>query len=257
MEGALNPLKFLKMLMSIFWDEVEESVPIERRLAFDRQERAEHWNRMKGKATDIGEIAELAVQQLAEAKVAEENLEDAVRDALEEAKQAQGRGDARGEEDARGRAAVLAEDLAETRAWIAELDEDVEGALQNQKEAIALVVRQSEELKRLAHKDMMLVSRIRRSEMRSQMLELQEALLQSVPDDRSNLRQRAEDQADRLAARTEARSKVVAALWENQRRDELAQRVQISRQGREIFDQLAAEAGYATKALPEGGTASS
>lgn len=241
---------FFRMLVSMFFDFAEESVPLERRLAYDRQEKSGKLRQMMDKATDVGQAAEMMVQSLAEARITATNVHSETKAHVQAAKGAASRGDKITEENENAAAAALADDMAEAENEIAELEKLVDEALKDKKDARDMVLNQARELERLARQDARLVASIRVSEMRGQALELREAMLQLIPEDRDNIRQRAASQAQKASARATARTEIVDALWEQKRRGTLARNVVSSARGRSILAEIQKEVGYST-AIPE------
>lgn len=236
--------RFFRMLASIFFDFAEESVPLERRLAYDRQEKAGKLKGMMDRATDVGEAAEMMVQALAGARITATNVRDEVRAHLSAAKAAANRGDKTTEQNEQAAAANLADDLAEAENEIAELEQLVNETLKDKKDARDMVLNQARELERLARQDARLIARVRVSEMRGQALQLREAMLQLVPEDRDDIRQRAREKAQKAQARVAARTELVDALWQQKQRGIISRSAATSSRGRDILAQISEEVGY-------------
>ncbi len=242
---------FFRMLTSMFFDFAEESVPLERRLAYDRQEKASKLRGMMDKATDVGQTAEMMVQSLAEARITAANIRSEVKAHVQAAKSAASRGDKVTEENENAAAAALADDMAEAENEIAELEQLVNETLRDKKDARDMVLGQARELERLARQDARLVARVRISEMRGQALELREAMLQLIPEDRDNFRQRAQQGAQKSQARVKARTELIDALWDQKRRGTLARSAVSSARGRNILAEIQEEVGYSTTSPAE------
>lgn len=242
--------RLLRLFFSIFVEGIEESVPLERRLAYDRQERSAKLRQMMDKATDVGEAAEMMVQGLAETRIIVANIQDQVRAHLQAAKAAQVRGDSATEEDQRASAAALADDLAEAHHEVSELEQMVGEAMRDREESKQMVLRQARELERLSRRDSRLVARVRMTEMKAESLQLREALLELVPEDADNFRQRALEGVRRREVRAKARSEIVDALWQQKRRGQIALDMQTTARGAQILRQLEKEVGYEPASQP-------
>lgn len=238
--------RFFRMLASMFFDFAEDSVPLERRLAYDRQEKSGKLSLMMDKATDVGQAAEMMVQSLAEARITATNLRSEITAHVQAAKNAATRGDTISVENENAAAAALADDLAEAETEIAGLEQVVNETLKDKKDARDMVLNQARDLERLARQDTRLVARVRISEMRGEALQLREAMLQLIPEDRDNIRQRAQQNAQKTQARVTARTELVDALWEQKRRGTLARSAVSSARGRDILAQIQEEVGYTT-----------
>lgn len=236
--------RFFKMLASMFFDFAEESVPLERRLAYDRQEKRIKFGQMMDKATDVGEAAELMVQSLAEARITANNVRSEIKAHLQAARSSASREDKTTEENENAAAAALADDLAEAENEIADLEQLVNETLRDKKDARDMVLGQARELEKLARQDTRLVARVRISEMRGQALQLREAMLQLVPEGRDDFRQRAQQQAQKASARVAARTELVDALWKQKRRGMISRSATTSDRGRVILAQIQEEVGY-------------
>lgn len=242
--------RFFSMLASFFIEGLEDSVPLERRLAYDRQEKAGKFRKMMDAATDVGEAAVYMVEALAGARIVKANVRDETLGYLKAAKAAQARGDKASEEDALAAAAALADDLGEAEAEVAEMELMVEEGLRDKEDAKRMLLRQARELEKLARKDARLVARVRISEMKAQSLELREAMLNLVPEEADNMRARAIEMAKKQTARVTARSEIVKALWEQKERGEIARDMQTTARGAQILRKLQSEVDYAPASVP-------
>lgn len=232
-----------RMFFSFFLEGAEDSVPLERRLAYDRMKRAENLKKQMDAAEDVGAAAEMMVQQLAEARIVAANLRQETKAHLEAAAAASRRGDAVTQQREMARATALSEELAAAEDDIAMLESLVEEALSDKREAIDMVLDQSKQLEKLARGDSRLVARARMTEMRKQQLELREEMMDLVPSDQSNVRARISEQVTKDEARYKARRDVVDAMWDQKRRAS-TERVAQTAKGAAILDQLKAEVGY-------------
>lgn len=244
--------EFFKRIFSYFIDLGEDKEPVERRLAYDRAQKSQKVKQMLDKATDVGEVAEMMVQSLAEARIVAANVRDQVKAHLLAAKTARIRGDKKTEENEQAAAASLADDQAEAEEEVKELEQTVSESLKDKEDAKQMVLSQARELEKLARKDARLVSSIRMSEMRTQVTALREAILQLIPEDKDNIRTKIVSQAKRQEARAKARTELVDALWEQKRKGVVDQRTQVSARGAEIMQRIGTEIGYTpTTAMPE------
>lgn len=235
---------FIRMIISWFFDIAEESVPLERRLAYDRQERATAIKKMMDSATDVGQVAELMVQDLAEARIVAANLREETKGHLQAAKAAASRSDQITEETERASAIALSNDLAEAETDLREMEADASEALSDKKEALQMVLLQARELEGLAHSDARRVSKVRLIQMKDQRLQLRETMLQLVPGDREDIRGRVMVKVKQREARVKSRADIVNALWEQKRRGVIAQASQVTARGNQILQQLQEEMGY-------------
>jgi len=234
--------EFFRMLFSGFVDSAEDSVPVERRLAYDRLKRAENLKKQMGAAEDVGAAAEMMVQQLAEARIVAANLRQETKAHLQASVSASHRGDTVTQQQEEIRAAALAEELAVAEAEVAGLEQLVEEALADKKEAIVMVLDQSKELEKLARSDSRLVARTRMTDMRRQQLELREQMMDLVPGDQGNMRARVQEKAAQDEARFRARKDVVDAMWQQKSRARV-DRVPTTAAGAAKLDELKAEMG--------------
>ena len=236
-------LNLIKMFFSGFVDSAESSVPLERRLAYDRVTRAENVKKQMGAAEDVGAAAEMMVQQLAEARILAANVRQEAKAHLTAAQAAGQRGDAVTQEQEMARASLLAEELAAAEGEVAGLEHLVEEALSDKKEAIAMVLEQSKQLEALSRNDARLVARARMTSMRREQLELRERMMDLVPGDQSNMRARIDEQVKKDEAKFRARRDVVDALWDQKKRSGTAQALQTSAAGAAKLAELKAELG--------------
>jgi hypothetical protein len=234
----------LRMFFSVFLEGAEESVPLERRLAYDRAKRAENLKKQMGAAEDVGAAAELMVQQLAEARIVAANLRQEAKGHLEAAAAAAARNDVTTQQQEEARATELAEELAEADADVTMLEELVEDALSDKKEAITMVLDQSRELEKLARGDSRLVARARMTEMRREQLELREQMMGLVPGDQSDVRARLQENLEKDEARYRARRDVVDAMWDQ--KTHAPPRTATTAAGAATLEQLKREVGYPT-----------
>jgi hypothetical protein len=214
---------FFRMLFSGFVDSAEDSVPVERRLAYDRLKRAENLKKQMGAAEDVGVAAEMMVQQLAEARIVAANLRQEAKFHLQASAAAAQRGDLVTQQAEEAAAQDLAEELAQAEGEVAGLEQLVEEALSDKKEAIVMVLDQSKELEKLARSDSRVVAKTYMNQMRRQQLELREQMLDLVPGDQSNMRARIQENVSKDEAHFRARKDLIDAMWQQKSRTRAAQ----------------------------------
>jgi len=241
---------FFRMLFSGFVDTAENSVPLERRLAYDRVKRAENLKKQMGAAEDVGAAAEMMVQQLAEARIMAANVRHEAKSHLKAAVSAAKRGDTVTQQQEEGRATALADELAASEEEVTLLENLVEEALHDKRESIDMVLDQAKELEKLSRGDSRLVARARMTGMRRQQLELREQMMDLVPGDQSNVRARMQEQIGKDEAKFRARRDVVDAMWEQKRRTTTDRSQSTTAAGAAALAQLKAEVGYPEEAEP-------
>ncbi|HEX5505441.1 MAG TPA: hypothetical protein VFW96_22680 [Thermomicrobiales bacterium] len=231
-------------VFGIFFRRVEDAVPLEERLRYDRERKSKGLKSQMNRAADIGALANEAVAELAEMRSEVAGLREEAKEHIALAQQAKQRGDADEEEHQMSLAAAKSDELSQAQAELAQLEKDVNDALANKEAAKQMVFDQADQLQKLARSDSRLVRQVQMTQMREQSLELTEQMAQVVPEDRDNLREQVKQSTDRRAARYEARKELVDGLMERQQRTQRASRAQISAQGRNILAELQAEVGY-------------
>jgi hypothetical protein len=239
---------FFRMVFGGFVESAEESVPLERRLAYDRVKRAENLKKQMGAAEDVGAAAEMMVQQLAEARIVAANLRQQTKAHLQKAQAAAARGDTVAQQEEEAAAASLANELAEAESEVRDLEGLVEDALSDKKEAIAMVIDQSRQLEKLARGDARLVARARMTSMRRQQLELREQMMELVPEDQSNARARIQTKISQDEARYRARKDVVDAMWDAKQGSVKARESETTAAGAAKLDEIMKEVGYTSVA---------
>jgi hypothetical protein len=241
---------FFRMIFSIFLEGAEDSVPLERRLAYDRLKRAENLKKQMGAAEDVGAAAEMMVQQLAEARIVAANLRQEAKAHLQAASAAAARGDVVTQQQEEARATALAEELAVAEDEVLTLELMVEEALYDKQEAIDMVLDQSKQLEKLARGDSRLVARARMTEMRRQQLELREQMMELVPGDQTNMRARIQESVDKDEARFRARRDVVDAMWKQKQTVSSRQALTTTAAGAAVLEELKNEVGYSSAPPP-------
>jgi len=235
--------RFFKMIASLFVEDLEDSVPLERRLAYDRGERGEGLKKMISGASDVGEIAEILVQDLATARIELANIRAQAMHHIDNAKKAAAAGNTTTENSEYSLAAALADEMADAELDLQELEQMVEESLKDKQEAKEMVLHQAKELEKLARGDRRLVATARMSKMRTQRAALKQAMGELIPGDQDDLRTRAKDQVRRANARSKAHAEIVDALWDQKHAGKINRAVTSAR-GREILAGLENEAGY-------------
>ncbi len=236
---------FFRMIFSIFLEGAEDSVPLERRLAYDRLKRAENLKKQMGAAEDVGAAAEMMVQQLAEARIVAANLRQEAKAHLQAASASASRGDSVTAEKEEARATALAEELAVADEEVQTLEQMVEEALSDKQESIDMVLGQAKELEKLARGDARLVARARMTQMRRQQLELREQMMELVPGDQTNVRARIQEKVTSEEARYRARRDVVDAMWKQKRSARTRAALTTTAAGAAKLEELKREVGYA------------
>jgi hypothetical protein len=238
-------------IFGIFVTRAESAVPLEERLKYDRQRKAQGLKGQMDRAANIGALANEAVAELAEMRSEVSGLREEAKEHVRLAQLAAARGDTDEEEKQMILAGQRSDELAQAQAELAQLEKDVNDALANKEAAKQMVFDQAEQLQRLARNDSRLVRQVQMTQMREQSLALTEEMAQVVPEDRDNLREQVRQATDRRTARYEARKELVEGLMERQQRSQRASRAQISAQGRNVLAELQAEVGYTpTSATP-------
>ena len=232
-----------RMFFGMFVTSAEDSVPLERRLAYDRVKRAENLKGQMGAAEDVGAAAEMMVQQLAEARIVAANLRQETKAHIEAAQAASHRGDSVTQGQEENRAASLAEELSMAEVEVADLERLVEEALVDKGEAISMVLDQSKELEKLSRGDSRVVARARMTQMRKQQLELRERMMDLVPGDQGNIRARVQEKVKADEAKFRARRDVVDALWK-QKRSGGDRALSTTAAGAKVLEDLKREVGY-------------
>ncbi len=245
---------FFRMILGAFLESAEDSVPLERRLAYDRLKRAENLRKQMKNAEDVGAAAELMVQQLAEARIVAANLRQEAKAHLQAAASAAARGDATTQGQEESRASALAEELASAEEDVRALEQLVQESLADKQSAIDMVLEQARELEKLARGDARLVARARMSEMRRQQLELREQMMELVPGDQSNVRARIRERVVQDEARYRARKDVVDAMWKQKAGAARARAGATTAAGAAVLEQLKQEVGYAPAAAEQAAT---
>ena len=237
-------------IFGIFVTRAENAVPLEERLKYDRQRKAEGLKGQMDRAANIGALANEAVAELAEMRSEVSALREEAKEHVRLAQIAAARGDADEEERQMIMAGQRSDELAQAQAELAQLEKDVNDALANKEAAKQMVFDQADQLQRLARNDSRLVRQVQMTQMREQSLALTEEMAQVVPEDRDNLREQVRQATDRRTARYEARKELVDGLLERQQRAQRASRAQITAKGRNVLAELQAEVGYTPTSAP-------
>jgi len=235
-------------IFGIFVSRAEDAVPLEERLKYDRQKKAGTLKQQMDRAANIGALANEAVVELAEMRSEVTALREEAKEHVRLAQIAAARGDTDGEEREMSLAAQRSDELAKAQAELAQLESDVNDALQNKEAAKQMVFDQADQLQHLARNDSRLVRQVQMTQMREQSLALTEEMAQVVPQDQDNLREQVRQSATRRTARYDARKELVEGMMERQQHGQRASRAQISSQGRNVLAELQAEVGYTPSA---------
>lgn len=244
---------FFEMITDWVWDNAEESIPLERRLAQARKKRKEMLTGGVHDAAKMGEYAQSISQQRAELLVAMTNTMDDIKAAKQDALAAQKAGDANSEAGYNADAMKLANEAAQIQSEITELDAEVELAYRDFKDARMMIVELSRDIATEARGDMRLVAKVARTDLKVRMLQLKENMLglTTATDPAVGMRQRALEKAESKERYINARAEVVADLWEDHRGSRLAENRRVTREGAEILAKVEKELGYtAPVALP-------
>ena len=124
--------QWLDMLVGVFVERTDDRFSVERRLQYDRQQRAEQLKRQRTLAVDVGAYAVELAQDLGEAVVEVEDLRSQARDARRPGQRGQGQRGRTTEEEELARASQLAEELAEAEAHLAQLNAEKDVGPQGQ-----------------------------------------------------------------------------------------------------------------------------
>jgi hypothetical protein len=241
--------QWLDMLVGVFVERTDDRFSVERRLQYDRQQRAEQLKRQRTLAVDIGAYAVELAQDLGEAVVDVEDLRSQARDHVARANAAKARGDSKTEEEELARASQLAEELAEAEAHLAQLNQEKDSALKDKEEAYAIIEDGIAQLRAQAREDSRLARRAGMAELRERSLEMREKLAQMIPEDRDNTREQIEQKLQKRESKLEARRELTDRLLSRERDERVAARQQISAKGRANLSELFAEVGYTPTAL--------
>ena len=236
--------QWIGMLTGIFVEKTDDRFSVERRLAYDRQQRAQQLKAQRNVAVDVGAYAMELAQELGEAVVEVEDLRSQAKEHVARANAAKAKGDARTEEEELARASKLAEELAEAEAHLAQLQSEKESALKDKEEAYTLIEEGIESLRAQAREDARLGRRAGMAELRERSLEMREKLAQMIPEDRDNTRQQIDEKLDKREARLEARRELTDRILSQERDQRVKAAQQISAKGRANLSELFAEVGY-------------
>ena len=241
--------QWLDMLVGVFVERTDDRFSVERRLQYDRQQRAEQLKRQRTLAVDIGAYAVELAQDLGEAVVDVEDLRSQAREHVARANAAKARGDGKTEEEELARASQLAEELAEAEAHLAQLNREKDSALKDKEEAYAIIEDGIAQLRAQAREDSRLARRAGMAELRERSLEMREKLAQMIPEDRDNTREQIEQKLQKRESKLEARRELTDRLLSRERDERVTARQQISAKGRSNLSELFAEVGYTPTAV--------
>src|SRR5688500_6764610 len=236
--------QWIGMLTGIFVEKTDDRFSVERRLAYDRQQRAEQLKSQRNVAVDVGAYAVELAQELGQAVVEVEDLRSQAKEHVARANAAKARGDAQVEEEELARASKLAEELAEAEAHLAQLQSEKESALKDKEEAYNLIEEGIESLRAQAREDARPGRRAGRAELRERSPEMRGKLGEMSPEDRDNMRQEIDQKLDKREARLEARRELTDRILSQERDQRVKAAQQISAKGRANLSELFAEVGY-------------
>jgi hypothetical protein len=241
--------QWLGMLTGIFVERTDDRFSVERRLAYDRQQRAEDLKRQRMMAVDIGAYAVELAQDLGEAVVEVEDLRAQAKDHVARANAAKARGDTQTEDQELARASQLAEELAEAEAHLAQLQAEKESALKDKEEAYSIIEDGIAQLRAQAREDARLARRTGMATLRERSLEMREKLAQMIPEDRDNMRTDIEAKLNKREAKLEARRELTDRVLARERQQRVDAQQKISAKGRANLSELFAEVGYTPTAV--------
>jgi hypothetical protein len=236
--------QWIGMLTGIFVEKTDDRFSVERRLAYDRQQRAEQLKAQRNLAVDVGAYAMELAQELGEAVVEVEDLRSQAKEHVARANAAKARGDASAEEEELARASKLADELAEAEDHLAQLQSEKEAALSDKEEAYTIIEEGIESLRAQAREDARLSRRTGMAELRERSLEMREKLANMIPEDKDNTRAEIEAKLNKRDARLEARRELTDRVLSRQRDQRLQASTQITAKGRANLSELFAEVGY-------------
>src|SRR5262249_44011777 len=164
--------QWLSMLTGIFVERTDDRFSVERRLQYDRQQRAEQLKRQRTLAVDIGAYAAELTPDLGGAVVEGEDLRSQARDHVARANAAKARGDETTENEELARASQLAEELAEAETHLNQLNAEKDAALKDKEEAYAIIEDGINQLRAQAREDARLARRTGMAELRERSLQM-------------------------------------------------------------------------------------
>jgi hypothetical protein len=236
--------QWIGMLTGIFVEKTDDRFSVERRLAYDRQQRAQQLKQQRNLAVDVGAYAVELAQELGEAVIEVEDLRSQAKERVARANAAKARGDANTEEEELARASKLAEELAEAEDHLAQLQQEKEAALKDKEEAYVIIEDGIANLRAQAREDARLARRTGMDELRERSLAMREKLAQMIPEDRDNMRQEIEVKLNKREARLEARRELTDRVLARERDARMRAAQDISAKGRANLSELFAEVGY-------------
>jgi hypothetical protein len=236
--------QWVSMLTGIFVEKTDDRFSVERRLQYDRQQRAEELKRQRLLAVDVGAYAVELAQELGEAVVEVEDLRSQAKDHVARANAAKARGDAHTEEEELASASRLADELAEAEDHLAQLQREKEAALKDKEEAYTIIEDGIEQLRAQAREDARLGRRAGMAELRERSLEMREKLAQMIPEDRDDMRDQIAQKLNKREAKLEARRELTDRVLSRQQDQRRRAAQEISAKGRANLNELFAEVGY-------------
>ncbi len=248
--------QILAMLSGLLVDHAEEAIPLERRLAYAREERKKQLRASVDDGAKMGQYAGMITQQRAEMLIMLQNTKDDATAALQDAQQAQRAGNSEQEALHRADATRLAEEVVRIQSEIDSLDKDISEAGEAYEQAKTMILEMSRELQAQARGDMSLVARVARTDMREKFLQLREDMLglTTTKDSAQGLRQRAIEADDKKGHYVDSRSDILNGLWQQYRGSRIADSRRASQAAVSVLDGLQQQIGYTPSAqLPAAG----
>lgn len=200
---------FVEFLKSLVIENVEDRVPLERRLAANRTVQAKKLRAMADSATTVGEMA----NELSDSLGSEKAILATLLEKAKKLRQAMGSAEAAAKDKEYSR---LCGEIAESRKDIADLEAMVNESFVDKQQAIDMINEQSDNFARLARQDASLVRRDKMVGLREQQQAMRENILRVFPEDQSDVRQRAAKKLDKRENRLNARKAVIDAMWDHQ-----------------------------------------
>lgn len=204
-----NSRTIVQLLKDMIWLPIEDSIPLERRLAANRTVQGNKLRQMADSATSVGEMA----NEMSDSLGAEKAVLATLLDKAKKLRQTLGTAEAAAQNKEFVR---LCSEIAESRANIAELKDMVRDSFSDKEEAITLINEQSDNFARLARQDAGLIRRDKMVGLREQQQQMKENILHVFPEDQSDMRARAVAKLDKREHRLAARKDVINAMWEHQ-----------------------------------------
>lgn len=199
----------VEILRSVIFDTVEDSIPLERRLAANRTVQAKKIRVMADSATTVGEMA----NELSDSLGAEKATLSILLEKAKKIRVAKGSAEEAGKDKEFVR---LCGEIAESRKEIASLEAMVAESFADKQQAIDMINEQSDNFARLVRQDASLVRRNEMIGLREQQQAMRENILRVFPEDQSDVRERASKKIDKRENHLASRKSIIDAMWEHQ-----------------------------------------